>query len=57
MDKAQSLGQIAYEGYFRSCGGKSLISGAPLPTWDLQATAIKEAWEAAASAVLEAEKS
>lgn len=48
-----SKGKVAYEGYFEKCGGKSLISGAPLPAWDDQADAIKEAWEAAATAVME----
>jgi hypothetical protein len=50
----KTKGQVAYEGYFDSCGGKSLISGAPLPTWDSQAENIKEAWEDAASAVIQA---
>ncbi len=43
-----TLGQIAYEGYFRSCGGKSLVSGQPLPAWEAQAEDIKNAWEEAA---------
>lgn len=47
----KSLGQIAYDGYFAKCEGKSLISGAPLPTWGGQAAKIQEAWEAAADAV------
>lgn len=45
-------GQVAYEGYFAACGGKSLVSGAPLPTWDEQRADIRDAWLAAASAVL-----
>jgi hypothetical protein len=45
-----TLGHIAYDAYFKACGGKSLISGAPLPSWDGQADTIKAAWEAAGSA-------
>lgn len=44
-------GQIAYEAYFKYSDGKSLISGAPLPTWDGQRREIQLAWEAAAAAV------
>jgi len=47
----KTYGQIAYEGYFESCDGKSLISGAPLPVWDNQVDKIKDAWEAAAQEV------
>ena len=47
-------GQIAYEGYFDSCGGKSLISGAPLPPWDAQSSEIKIAWGRAALEVINA---
>ena len=50
----KSFGQIAYEGYFDSCGGKSLISGAPLPMWDAQSGEIKIAWDRAAIAVISA---
>ncbi len=49
----RDLGQAAYEGYFDECGGKSLISGAPLPTWDKQDPKIQKAWYAAAMNVLE----
>lgn len=48
----KSNGRVAYEGYFAKCGGKSLISGAPLPSFDAQKPEIQEAWEAAAAAVL-----
>jgi hypothetical protein len=47
----KSLGQIAYEAYFEFSKGKSLISGAPLPSFAAQAESVKGAWEAAASAV------
>lgn len=46
------LGKVAYEGYFKKCDGKSLISGAALPTWENQSKAIQEAWEEAAEAVV-----
>ncbi len=46
-------GQIAYEGYFKACGGKSLISGQPLPEWDKQSEPIKAAWEEAAEEVIQ----
>lgn len=51
---ANSYGQIAYEGYYKACGGKSLISGAALPEWSAQSEAIQTAWCAGAVAVLEA---
>ena len=47
------LGKIAYDAYFNHSGGKSLISGAPLPTWEDQAPEIEAAWQAAATAVAE----
>jgi hypothetical protein len=45
-----SSGQTAYEAYCKSSGGKSLISGAPLPAWDGLKPEIKTAWEAAGRA-------
>lgn len=47
----KTMGQAAYEGYFEKCGGKSLISGAPLPKWGDQSEPIRASWEAAARAV------
>jgi hypothetical protein len=46
------LGKVAYDAYFANSKGKSLISGAPLPSWEQQADAIKNAWRAAAEAVV-----
>lgn len=46
-----NLGQIAYEAYYTYSDGRSLISGAALPTWADQASSIQEAWTAAANAV------
>ncbi len=48
----QGYGQVAYDGYFGACGGKSLISGATLPQWHEQDKAIRDAWDAAAAAVI-----
>jgi hypothetical protein len=49
--EAASLGEIAYAGYLSACGGKSLISGHPLPAFGQQAPEIGAAWQAAAVAV------
>jgi len=43
----KSLGQIAYEGYWKQTG----ISGADLPAWEDQRAGVRVAWEAAAEAV------
>lgn len=45
------LGQVAYEAYVESCGGKS-IHGEDLPNWFDVAPEIREHWRAAADAVL-----
>lgn len=50
-NKMQSLGMVAYEAYFAQSGGKSLVSGTSLPSWDGLNEKIKQAWEAAAQAV------
>lgn len=52
MEKNKSRGQKAYEGYCEFSGGKSLISGVPLPEWDKQAENVRAAWEAAAFAAM-----
>jgi hypothetical protein len=44
------LGQAAYEAYLAASGGKSLVSGEALPTWDALTDAIRSAWEAAGKA-------
>jgi hypothetical protein len=48
--------EIAYNGYFKACDGKSLISGQPLPKFKEQREDIQKAWEEAAKAVLQFEK-
>lgn len=52
MSETVDLGQVAYEGYCAVSDGKSLVSGESLPTWGEQAPEIREAWRAAADAVL-----
>lgn len=52
-DLPTGYGQVAYRGYFEASGGASLISGQPLPQWHEQSQAIREAWDAAAAAVVE----
>lgn len=45
-------GQINYEGYLRSCGGVSAVTGDKLPTWKNQSAEIKRHWEAGAEDVI-----
>lgn len=52
MPLDKTFGQTAYEAYCEKAGGKSLVSGAPLPVWEAQAPAIQEAWEAGAEAAI-----
>lgn len=46
-----SHGQIAYDAYRLHSGGKSLISGQPIPEWDALELVIQGAWEASGAAV------
>ena len=46
-----TVGQGAYEAYVRAAGGKSLVSGAPLPAWDSLPVAIRHAWDVASQQV------
>lgn len=43
---------IAYEAYRAHTGGKSLVSGAPIPEWSALPLPIQDAWLAAADAVI-----
>jgi len=52
MSEVSSLGQVAYEAYLEASGGRSLVSGAALPTWNEQAKEIREAWEHVADTVI-----
>ena len=40
-----SLGEITYEAYRDYSGGKSLVSGHPIPSFDKLPDTIKKAWE------------
>lgn len=51
MAPGRTPGQAAYEGYAAQAAWVSLISGAPLPSWQDQAPEIAACWEAAAAAV------
>ncbi len=51
-DLVVNLGQVAYDGYRASSDGKSLVSGAELPAWPDLPEPIREAWAAAADAVV-----
>lgn len=48
----KSFGQTNYEGYYAQSGGKSLISGDPLPAWEALKPEIQAAWEAGAEKVI-----
>lgn len=43
--------KVAYEAYCNATGGRSLISGAELPTWEKLDARIQNAWAEAAAAV------
>lgn len=45
------LGRQAYEAYSRHTGGKSLATGADLPTWDALPEPIRQAWIVAAARI------
>jgi hypothetical protein len=50
----KELGQVAYEAYVESTGGRSAVTGQPLPAWGDQQAPILQAWRAAAQAVVAA---
>jgi hypothetical protein len=47
------LAEAAYEGYRRESGGKSIISGQPIPPWAELQPAIQQCWRGAAVGILE----
>jgi hypothetical protein len=47
----ETPGSVAYEAYRESAGGRSLVSGDPLPQFDELPAQIRAAWDAAAQAV------
>ena len=46
-----TYGEIAYNAYRKASGGKSLVSGAPIPLWRYLPDDIRAAWNAAGEAV------
>lgn len=50
MDK--SAGQVAYEAYAEASDGRSLVTGQELPSWDGTRRETRDAWQAAADAVM-----
>lgn len=44
-------GKVNYEAYRKASGGVSLVSGAPLPEWDMLGGDIRWSWDAGADAV------
>lgn len=50
--RSPSTGQVAYEAYCKSSGGKSLVSGATLPAWCALSEEIRNAWESAGEAAV-----
>lgn len=52
-DEAQhSPGRTAFEAYAERAGGRSLVTGQDIPPWDNTRQEVRDAWEAAAEAVL-----
>jgi len=54
MNFTDFYGQIAYESYCLATGGKSLVTGEQLPSWEDQSPEIQSAWHAAGAAAGEA---
>lgn len=52
-EKQMALGRAAYEGYRSSSGGKSLISGDPLPPFERLKPVVQLAWVVGAEAAVE----
>lgn len=53
IDDKYHYAKIAYDGYRKASRGVSLVSGAQLPEFEALAEPIKNAWDAAAAAVIE----
>ena len=50
IDK-EAYGRLAYDTYKSNAGGKSLVTGDPLPDYDALPERVQFAWEAAADIV------
>lgn len=46
------LGKVAYEAYLEVSGGRSLVTGVTLPTWEDQYHDVRNAWDYVADAVV-----
>lgn len=47
----EDLAKVAYEAYCRSTGGRSAVTGEPLPAWEDVTREVRDAWDAASQAV------
>ncbi len=45
------LARAGYEAYSRTTGGRSAVTGDPLPAWDALPGAVRNAWWSAAEAI------
>ncbi len=55
MDKSLERAKAGYEAYAKSTGGKT-YDGKDMPKWDEVPQKIKDAWNAAATAIAETEE-
>ena len=53
MISEYAMAKIAYDGYCKRVGGKSAISGSPLPEFDKCPELVQMGWIAAIDAVLD----
>jgi hypothetical protein len=51
-DVKPTFGNVAYNAYRTASGGRSLVTGAPIPPWDDMPEAIKDVWDASAGEVI-----
>ena len=51
METTETPGRVAYDAYRDAAGGRSLVTGDPLPSFDELPAQIRAAWEVAAQAV------
>lgn len=54
QERVMLAAQKGYEAYSRYTGGKSAVTGDPLPQWAALPGQVTNAWFAAASAIIEA---
>ena len=51
METPETAGRVAYDAYRDAAGGRSLVTGDPLPSFEQLPPQIRAAWEVAAQAV------